>query len=208
MNRMTSSATAYERVIDAARAIGKTVLEHGDRASIQCPAHDDRSPSLSVGPRRDGDGAVIHCHAGCETGDVLDALGLAPRDLFNETKTRPCAAPTFTPRRPSTSRDIPASAADSRDYLRTLVARFGTLAAAGQARAETHHNPHCAHCSAADPLGGPQWWGRFCADCAAGWAPPDSIAEQQRWNAEKQAAVAISQTSDWNQVAKRVRKAQ
>jgi len=38
----------------------------------KCPAHDDKNPSLSI---RDADGKVLlHCHAGCAQGDVIDAL--------------------------------------------------------------------------------------------------------------------------------------
>jgi putative DNA primase/helicase len=38
----------------------------------RCPAHDDRTPSLSL---RDGDrGIVVHCHAGCDAHDVLAVL--------------------------------------------------------------------------------------------------------------------------------------
>lgn len=38
----------------------------------RCPAHDDRTPSLSI---REGDkGPVFKCHAGCSQDDVLDAL--------------------------------------------------------------------------------------------------------------------------------------
>src|SRR5437764_11751793 len=38
----------------------------------RCPAHDDRTPSLSVRPgeRR----LLFHCFAGCETGRVIRAL--------------------------------------------------------------------------------------------------------------------------------------
>lgn len=45
-----------------------------------CPAHDDKSPTLSV-TEKDGR-VLIHCFAGCETGDVLDALGVRMSDLF------------------------------------------------------------------------------------------------------------------------------
>ena len=45
-----------------------------------CPAHDDKSPTLSVTEKDDR--VLIHCFAGCETGDVLDALGLRMSDLF------------------------------------------------------------------------------------------------------------------------------
>jgi hypothetical protein len=38
----------------------------------RCVAHDDRTPSLSI---RDGDERLlVHCHAGCDSRDVLDAL--------------------------------------------------------------------------------------------------------------------------------------
>jgi hypothetical protein len=40
--------------------------------SCRCPAHDDRSPSLSL---RDGDsGIIVRCWAGCDPRDVLDEL--------------------------------------------------------------------------------------------------------------------------------------
>jgi DNA primase len=40
-----------------------------------CPAHDDKSPSLSI---KDAPGKVlVHCHAGCSQDEVINAL----RDL-------------------------------------------------------------------------------------------------------------------------------
>ena len=46
-----------------------------------CPAHGDRSPSLSV--RETEDGAVlIHCFAGCPSAAVILAMGLAWSDLY------------------------------------------------------------------------------------------------------------------------------
>ena len=45
----------------------------GTSGSCRCPAHEDRTPSLSV--TRAADGAVlVHCHAGCAQADVIDAL--------------------------------------------------------------------------------------------------------------------------------------
>jgi len=77
--------TAYERLVDALRAHGRDIKDSGaGRAQAQCPAHDDNCPSLSVGPRRDGQGVVVHCHAGCPPADVLSALGLSMRDLFDD----------------------------------------------------------------------------------------------------------------------------
>ena len=48
-----------------------------------CPAHDDRSPSLAIKECDDGR-VLVHCHAGCETEDVLSAVGLAFADLMPE----------------------------------------------------------------------------------------------------------------------------
>jgi len=51
--------------------------------SAKCPAHEDRSPSLSV--KELGDGRILmHCFGGCGTDSVLSALGLAMTDLFPE----------------------------------------------------------------------------------------------------------------------------
>ncbi len=48
----------------------------------RCPAHRDDRPSLSVARGRDGD-CLLHCFAGCDTSDVLAALGLRWRDLLH-----------------------------------------------------------------------------------------------------------------------------
>ncbi len=49
----------------------------------KCPAHDDRSPSLSVRELDDGR-VLIHDFAGCVPSDVLAACGLSLSDLFPE----------------------------------------------------------------------------------------------------------------------------
>ena len=46
----------------------------------RCPAHEDRSPSLSI--KSEGDRTLIHCHAGCGALDVLEAVGLDYSDLY------------------------------------------------------------------------------------------------------------------------------
>lgn len=46
-----------------------------------CPAHNDKSPSLSI--RQTGDSRIlIHCFAGCSALDVLAAVGLDWDSLF------------------------------------------------------------------------------------------------------------------------------
>jgi putative DNA primase/helicase len=46
-----------------------------------CPAHEDPEPSLSIKEGRYGR-ALLHCFAGCETTEVVGALGLEMSDLF------------------------------------------------------------------------------------------------------------------------------
>ena len=48
-----------------------------------CPAHDDRSPSLSIKEEADGH-ILLHCFAGCSAIDVVGAIGVDIGDLFPE----------------------------------------------------------------------------------------------------------------------------
>jgi hypothetical protein len=82
-------SAAYDRIVDALRANGKQVIERGgDKAQAQCPAHDDHNPSLSIFPRADGKGSTVKCHAGCTYADVLAAVSLRPRDLYDDEGMR------------------------------------------------------------------------------------------------------------------------
>jgi hypothetical protein len=48
----------------------------------QCPAHEDRSPSLSI---REGNGkTLLHCFAGCAIETISSALKIRVSDLFAE----------------------------------------------------------------------------------------------------------------------------
>lgn len=49
----------------------------------KCPAHDDRKASLCIHQEPDGK-VLMMCQAGCETKDILAALGLTWNDLFPE----------------------------------------------------------------------------------------------------------------------------
>ncbi len=46
----------------------------------RCPAHNDRRPSLSI--RDEKDKTLIHCFAGCEAKDIMEAIGLSLKDLY------------------------------------------------------------------------------------------------------------------------------
>jgi hypothetical protein len=57
------------------------------KATAKCPAHEDRSPSLSLCEGADRR-AVLFCHAGCDTGTVIRALDLQWADLFPDGHRR------------------------------------------------------------------------------------------------------------------------
>jgi len=68
---------------------------HGCRGrgpNWQCPAHEDRSPSLRIARGRNG-ALVIHCHAGCDPAQVLAKLGLGWPDLYPAEQRTAAAAP-------------------------------------------------------------------------------------------------------------------
>ena len=52
-----------------------------DGWQARCPAHDDRTASLSVGTGDDGR-VLLKCHAGCDLDAILHAVHLVRRDLF------------------------------------------------------------------------------------------------------------------------------
>lgn len=51
------------------------------RYSARCPAHEDRSPSLSIRELDDGR-ILLHDHAGCSVEEVLAAVGLTFDALY------------------------------------------------------------------------------------------------------------------------------
>jgi len=67
---------------DALLARLDRVKRTGDgRWLARCPAHEDRSPSLSIRDTDDGR-TLLHCFAGCSVEQVVAALGLKLEDLF------------------------------------------------------------------------------------------------------------------------------
>jgi hypothetical protein len=72
--------SATSRVIDRLRGVKQTGT---GRWIALCPAHEDRSPSLSI--RETDEGRVLlWCFASCGAGDVLTAIGLRMSDLFEK----------------------------------------------------------------------------------------------------------------------------
>lgn len=59
------------------------VRHNGSGWQARCPAHEDRSPSLSVSEGRDGR-VLLHCFSGCSAESVCAALQIRVGDLFGE----------------------------------------------------------------------------------------------------------------------------
>lgn len=76
--------TDVSRILAGLRGVKSTGR---DRWIACCPAHEDRSPSMTVRVLPTAQ-ILVHCFAGCEPGAILDALGLKFADLFPEPLTR------------------------------------------------------------------------------------------------------------------------
>jgi hypothetical protein len=66
-----------DRLLDRLEGVRKT----GRGWIARCPAHNDRSASLSIAETDDGR-VLAHCFAGCSVIDMLTAIGLTLADLF------------------------------------------------------------------------------------------------------------------------------
>ncbi len=67
------------------------------RWSACCPAHNDKSPSLSV--REAGSRLLLHCFSGCTPDEIVLALGLELKGLFTDTPTSRGQWPTAKPQK-------------------------------------------------------------------------------------------------------------
>lgn len=55
--------------------------------NVTCPCHYDNKASLSISEGNDR--ILMHCHAGCDTKEILAAVGLKESDLFYDEKVKP-----------------------------------------------------------------------------------------------------------------------
>ena len=78
---MHNHTTAHDILADLHAKLGKS-KRTGDKLTARCPAHADKTPSLSAKIGDNGDCVVMHCFTGCTTEEVVAALGLTMRDLF------------------------------------------------------------------------------------------------------------------------------
>lgn len=65
--------------LDAVKPAGEA------KCPARCPAHDDRAPSLSVGLGAE-DRVLLTCFAGCDTDQIVAAIGVTVADLFEGSR--------------------------------------------------------------------------------------------------------------------------
>jgi len=105
-------------VLERLEANGSRVKKQRAGYMACCPAHADHNPSLSINERTDG-GALLFCHAGCDTKSVLDVLDLTFADLFAQPLTKTAA--NGLQRRPSDIKIVSAVNGDRRPADKKMV---------------------------------------------------------------------------------------
>jgi hypothetical protein len=82
MTRPKSPAKPIQQVLDLLEGVRRG----GNGWSALCPSHSDTESSLSIAEGDDGR-VLVKCFTGCETEEIVDALGLQMRDLFPQATT-------------------------------------------------------------------------------------------------------------------------
>jgi hypothetical protein len=79
--KYTSRTIAVNNPLDLLLERLDVVRRSGNGYIAKCPAHEDRSPSLSI-TQADNGAVLAHCFSGCHIDAVLAAVGLELSDLF------------------------------------------------------------------------------------------------------------------------------
>ena len=94
-NTNPSNSNPIDNILDRIDGAKKT---GPDKWQARCPAHDDRSPSLSIKEGPDGT-VLLKCWAGCSAQGIVEAVGLELRDLFPRSSNyTPSKAPSYSVR--------------------------------------------------------------------------------------------------------------
>ena len=110
--------------LDKVRPTGKGTWLAG------CPAHDDRSPSLSLRETEDGR-ILLHCFSGCNAWEIVSAMSLEMDALFPNKDTM--MSGSKPERRPFPASDVLQAIA----FEALVVASAGAAMMAGQAFTST-----------------------------------------------------------------------
>src|SRR4051794_27902262 len=86
---MTADNTAnFEALAKVLENFDGVISENGHFRAM-CPVHGGERPALkaSVEGTAPNRKVLVHCHAGCGLQEILDAIGLEKKDLFENTRT-------------------------------------------------------------------------------------------------------------------------
>lgn len=87
-----SKSNVPDHLARVLKKLGVPSADFREKNTVTCPAHDDKSPSLGVWLKADGN-VGIKCHAGCQRKQVLNAMGLELADLKAPPPTESQHAP-------------------------------------------------------------------------------------------------------------------
>jgi KaiC/GvpD/RAD55 family RecA-like ATPase len=90
--------------VDEVLAYFPDAKRSGTGWTVRCPAHDDRTPSLTITTGDDGR-TLLHCHAGCRVEDIVARVDLTMRDLFVDAATPSMTTPEIVQTYPYTAED-------------------------------------------------------------------------------------------------------
>lgn len=76
--------TPTERILAALADRNCDPKKSGNGWKARCPAHKDRTPSLSISEGDDGR-VLLHCYVGCSLNSICGAVEMKPADLFPST---------------------------------------------------------------------------------------------------------------------------
>jgi len=137
--------TAYDRLVMALEAGGFRVVTRGNKTDAQCPAHGSTGLKLGIAPRHDGAGIVVNCISmGCEAGDIMAAVGLTLRDLFDGDLPPGYVPP---PRREPTPWDIVIDGPGLEHLLSRMVAEQTLEAEPDLRECARAHGDGCLTCA-------------------------------------------------------------
>ncbi len=133
---MPSSSPSLDRVRDAFERVAGPGRQSGQWITFACPCHDDHNNSAAIAHNASAGRTVIKCFAGCDDRDIMDAIAIRVRDLYDEPRTS-ATAPS-TPRHVATRRAAAAKARrdadERRERTRAEIARRKADLAAARGR--------------------------------------------------------------------------
>lgn len=107
---------ATQRLLDRLEGVRET---SPDCYLARCPAHDDKSPSLSI--KRADDRVLVNCFGGCSASEVVESVGLTLSDLFDKPQGDKPALSEYQRKRHSQSRQAFEALAHELDIVRVYA---------------------------------------------------------------------------------------